>query len=318
MEVVVILLAISVILFFGYFAEFIFRRFGIPDVLLLIIFGFIIGPNVLQQINPSQLVGIAPAFTTFTLLFLLFDGAFNINLSSLVREFSHSFMLTLFNFVISTVIIMMVMLASGYSFLISLLAGFMLGGISSSFVIPVLKKIKIPERDYALLTLESALTDVFCIVFSLTIMELIGLGSFGIKATVTQIASLFAVAGFIGLLGGVIWIILILKVFNEHNYIVAVAYLILIYGGKGAIATLFFGLMLKNSKQLSSILKGILSKKAKEKKKALKGELGVSVTTPSEENFYHQISFFLKTFFFVYIGILIDISDSKALIIGLL
>ena len=75
------------------------------------------------------------------------------------------------------------------------------------------------------------------------------------------------------------------------------------------VALLFFGLVLKNSKQLSSIIRGILSKKAKEKRKALKGELGVSVTTPSEEYFYHQISFFLKTFFFVYIGILIDMTD---------
>ena len=74
--------------------------------------------------------------------------------------------------------------------------------------------------------------------------------------------------------------------------------------------------MLNNSKQLSSIVKGILSRKAKEKKKALEGELGVSVTTPSEEYFYHQISFLLKTFFFVYIGVLIDMTDTKALIIG--
>jgi len=74
--------------------------------------------------------------------------------------------------------------------------------------------------------------------------------------------------------------------------------------------------VLNNSKQLSSIVKGILSRKSKDKKKALEGELGVSVTTPSEEYFYHQISFLLKTFFFVYIGVLIDISDMKALIIG--
>lgn len=103
---------------------------------------------------------------------------------------------------------------------------------------------------------------------------------------------------------------------------IAIAYLLLIYviteflGGNGAIAALFFGLILKNSKQLSSIIRGILTKEASEKKKALKGELGVSVTTPSEEFFYHQISFFLKTFFFVYIGVMIDISDWKAILIG--
>ncbi|MBU0457704.1 MAG: cation:proton antiporter [Nanoarchaeota archaeon] len=316
------LLAISLILFFGFFAEFIFRKLSIPDVLFLIVLGFTLGPAGLNYVMPEDLIQIAPVFTTFTLLFLLFDGAFNIHLSSLIREFSKSLYLTLFNFFISTIVVTAVMKVSGFSFLISLLTGFMLGGVSSSFVIPILKQINVGEKIYSLLTLESALTDVFCIVFSLTVIEIFKLGGFGFRETLTQIASLFAVAGLIGLIGGIVWIILILRVFKEHNYVMAIAYLILIYvvteflNGNGAIAALFFGLILKNSKQLSSIIKGILTNKAKEKKKALKGELGVSVTTPSEEYFYHQISFLLKTFFFVYIGVLIDLSDWKALVIG--
>jgi len=324
MDVVTILLATSLILFFSFFSEFIFRKVGLPDVLFLIILGFVIGPFALNYVNPTDLLGVAPVFTTFTLLFLLFDGAFNINLSSLIREFSKSFLLTSFNFLISTVIISVIMWVSGFSFLVSLLTGFLLGGVSSSFVIPVLKQIKAREKIYSLLTLESALTDVFCIVFSLTVIEIMSIGIASVGATFTQIISLFAVAGLTGLLGGVIWIILIIHVFKEHNYIMTIAYLIFIYviteflNGNGAIAALFFGLILNNSKQLTSIIRGIVSKKKIEKKKAIQGELGVSVTTPSEENFYHQISFFLKTFFFVYIGILIDISDIKALIIGII
>jgi potassium/hydrogen antiporter len=330
MDVVTLtLLAVSLILFFGFFAGWVFKKFSIPDVLFLIILGFIIGPFVLKYVSPESLSGIAPIFTTFTLVFLLFDGAFNIRLSSLIREFSSSFILTMFNFVISSIIVAVIMWVFGFwlggiSFLVALLIGFILGGVSSSFVIPILQQVKISEKVYSLLALESALTDVFCIVFSLTIIEIFNLGGFGIQATLGQIASLFAVAGLVGLLGGVIWIFLILRVFKEHNYMIAIAYLLLIYvvtqflGGNGAIAALFFGLILKNSKQLSSIIKGILTNKAKEKRKALKGELGVSVTTPSEQYFYHQISFFLKTFFFVYIGVLIDLSDWRALVIGIL
>ena len=327
MDVVLILLAVSLILFFGFFAEFIFKKLNIPDVLFLIVLGFVLGPNVVDIVRPEQVAGMAPVFTTFALLFLLFDGAFNINLSSLIREFSQSFVLTIFNFIISTALVTAIIWFSGLwmggiSFLISLLGGFLLGGVSSSFVIPVLKEMNISEKIYSLLTLESALTDVFCIVFSLTVIEVFRFGSFGIQKTLTQIASLFAVAGLVGLIGGVIWIFLTIKVFKEHNYMMAIAYLLLIYviteflSGNGAIAALFFGLMLKNSKQLSSIMKGIVTKKARDKKKALKGELGVSVTTPSEQYFYHQISFFLKTFFFVYIGVLLDVSDWKALMIG--
>ena len=322
-----ILLAFSLILFFGFFAEWFFRKFSVPDVLFLIALGFIIGPFALKIISPSDLVSLAPVFTTFTLVFLLFDGAFNISLPSLIREFSESFIMTIFNFVISSLIVAAILWGfgfwvGGFSFVLSLLGGFMLGGVSSSFVIPILKQVKISERLYSLLALESALTDVFCIVFSLTVIEILKLGGFGIQNILTQLVSLFAVAILVGLIGGVLWIFLILRVFKEHNYMIAIAYLFLIYvvaeflRGNGAIAALFFGLILKNSKQLSSIIKGILSKEAKEKKKALKGELGVSVTTPSEEFFYHQVSFLLKTFFFVYIGIMIDISDWKAILIG--
>ena len=321
-EVILVLLGISLILFFGFFAEFIFKKFSIPDVLFLIILGFVLGPHALGWVDLSQISALIPIFTTFTLLFLLFDGAFNINLSSLVKEFSHSLILTGFNFLISTIIVMIIMMVSGFPFLVSLFTGFLLGGVSSSFVIPILKEMNGGTKLYSLLTLESALTDVFCIVFSLTVIEIINIGNFAVKSLATQLVSLFAIAGLVGVIAGVIWIILILKVFKKHSYIMVVAFLILVYviteflQGNGAIATLFFGLMLNNSKQLSSIFRGIASEKQNVGKKALSGELGVSVTTPSEQEFYHQISFLLKTFFFVYIGLLIDFSDTKALIIG--
>ena len=323
MDVISILLAASFILFFGAFAEFVFRKFSIPDVLFLIILGFVLGPHVLEYVDPASLVGLAPVFTTFTLLFLLFDGAFNINLSSLLREFSHSLALTSFNFFISTLVVGAVMWISGFSILTSLLTGFLLGGVSSSFVIPILNQMNIKQKLYSLLTLESALTDVFCIVFSLTVLEIMNLGTYGFRETLIQLISLFAIAGLIGIVAGIFWIVLTIKVFKEHkHYMITIAYVVLIYviteflSGNGAIAALVFGLMLKNSKQLSSILKGITTHKAKERKQAMKGQLGINVTTQGEQYFYHQISFLLKTFFFVYIGILIDLTDVRALIIG--
>ncbi len=323
MDVISILLAASFILFFGAFAEFVFRKFSIPDVLFLIILGFVLGPHALKYVDPASLVGLAPVFTTFTLLFLLFDGAFNINLSSLLREFSSSLALTSFNFFISTLVVGAVMWISGFPILTSLLTGFLLGGVSSSFVIPILNQMNVKQKLYSLLTLESALTDVFCIVFSLTVLEIMNLGTYGFRDTLIQLISLFAIAGLIGVVAGIFWIVLTVKVFKEHkHYMITIAYVVLIYviteflSGNGAIAALVFGLMLKNSKQLSSILKGITTHKAKERKQAMKGQLGINVTTQGEQYFYHQISFLLKTFFFVYIGILIDLTDIRALIIG--
>ena len=326
MNVNVALLSISLIAIFGFISETLFRRTNIPDVIFLIIIGFLIGPNGYGFTSPEDLASFAPIVTTFTLLILIFDGAFNINLSSLIREFSSSLILTIYNFVLSTVVVGGIFFyiqqfhLGGTTMMAAMIIGFSLAGVSSSFVIPILNQIRVGGKLFSRLALESALTDVFCIVATLSVIEVYTTGIFGIQDTLSYLVRLFAIAGFIGALGGIVWIAI--RVFEEQNYIITIAFLILIYlvteefGGNGPIAALFFGLILNNSKQLTSIKEGILSRSVKEKQKAVQGELGVAVTSANEEKFYHLISFFLKAFFFIYVGILLDITDQTALIVG--
>jgi len=320
------LLAISLIAIFGFISEALFRRTNIPDVIFLIIFGFLIGPNGFGFTSPQELANIAPVCTTFTLLILIFDGAFNINLASLIREFSSSLLLTVYNFIISTVFVggffyyIQTVHLEGTTFIASMLIGFSLAGVSSSFVIPILSQIRVGGKLFSRLALESALTDVFCIVATLSVIEVYTTGIFGVQKTLTYLIELFAIAGFIGVLGGVIWIVI--KVFEEQNYIITIAYLILVYlaaeyfGGNGPIAALFLGLILNNSKQLSSIKEGILSRSVSKKQKAIQGDLGVEVTSANEKRYYNLTSFFLKSMFFIYVGILFEITDKAALAVG--
>jgi len=320
------LLAFSLIAIFGFLSEALFRRTNIPDVLFLIILGFLIGPNGFGYTSPEDLASVAPVCTTFTLLILIFDGAFNINLSSLIREFSSSLILTIYNFVISTIVVGGIFYyihqyhLDGTTMMASMIIGFSLAGVSSSFVIPILSQIRVGGKLFSRLALESALTDVFCIVATLSVIEVYTTGIFGIQKTLTYLIELFAIAGFIGVLGGIIWIVI--RVFEEQNYIITIAYLILVYlateyfGGNGPIAALFLGLILNNSKQLSSIKEGILSRSVAEKQKAIQGDLGVEVTSATEKRYYNLISFFLKALFFIYVGILLDITDQTALVVG--
>ena len=320
------LLAFSLIAIFGFLSEALFRRTNIPDVLFLIVLGFIIGPNGFGYTSPEDLASVAPVCTTFTLLILIFDGAFNINLSSLIREFSSSLILTIYNFVISTIVVGGIFYyihqyhLDGTTMMASMVIGFSLAGVSSSFVIPILSQIRVGGKLFSRLALESALTDVFCIVATLSVIEVYTTGIFGVQKTLTYLIELFAIAGFIGVLGGIIWIVI--RVFEEQNYIITIAYLILVYlateyfGGNGPIAALFLGLILNNSKQLSSIKEGILSRSVAEKQKAIQGDLGIEVTSATEKRYYNLISFFLKALFFIYVGILLDITDQTALVVG--
>jgi len=319
-----VLLGIGLIIVFGYFAELVYRKLKVPDVLLLVVLGFVIGPYCFGYVSVEQFAAFSPVFTAFTLIFLLFDGAFNIDLVSIAKGIYYGSFVTMFNFIISSAVITGIMFWFGFDFIVALMTGFILGGVSSSVVIPLLKQISVKKDVFSLLTFESAFTDVICIVAALAVMDLIAFGDFQLRAAASNIVALFAVAAIIGILAGVMWVVLELHHFVDNkSYMLTISFMVLVVvltnflNGNGAIAALFFGLVLGNSKQLMSISRGIVSKSKCEKKKALTGELGISVTTPSELFFYHQISFFVKTFFFVYVGVLLDLSNRWFLVIGL-
>ncbi len=329
-DVTLALLSISLILFFGVIAEFIFKKTGIPDIIFLILLGVLIGPMGIKYIQPAQIESLAPVFTTFTLLFLLYEGAFNINLSSFARGITKASEITIVCFLTSAALIAGVMFIFGYGIYTCLLTGFILGGISSAFVIPVIKKLGLKGELYTMLTIESAMTDVLCIVFSLTLVELIKLNTFDFQSMLSKIVSLFAVAGLIGIIAGIIWIVVSTHLLKEYkSYMITIAYVILVYvlaeflKGNGAIATLFLGLVLRNSSQLTRIFGEITTRRsaktAKEVKNGGEQQLpqGIRVTSEQEEFFYTQISFFLKTFFFVYIGVMISFSNTKYLLMAI-
>ncbi|MBN1792592.1 cation:proton antiporter [Candidatus Woesearchaeota archaeon] len=323
-DVSLVLFGVAFIIFFGFLAEFIFKKVGVPDVLLLVILGFVLGPNVWSVIDPAKFTEVAPLFTTFALMFLMFEGSMNINLGSFARGLFSGSSISLYNFIISSAALTAVLsLIFAFDFMVALLLGFVLSGVSSAFVIPILKQLKPRGEIYTMLTLESALTDVYTIVFALTVLQIIKINEVSFQAVMNQIASLFAIACLIGFAAAIIWIFLDMKIFKgSKGYMSTVAFLILVYllteylKGNGAIAAMFFGIFLKNSKQLTSIISWIKSDDEKEKELAIQGRLGVNVITENEEMFFGQISFFLKTFFFVYIGFLLNLADLQAVLIG--
>ncbi|UCH98030.1 MAG: cation:proton antiporter [Candidatus Aminicenantes bacterium] len=326
MDVKNILFLVSLIIFLGYLAEWLFKKINIPDTLLLIVVGFIIGPNVLNYIDPHALGTLAPLFTTFTLLFLMFDGALSIDLRSFAEGIGAGITIGFSIFFVSAVVIAGIFYFLLYDPLLSLMLGFSLGGVSSAFIIPLLKQIKVDKKLYSILTLESALTDVLSIVFAITMMELKILNVIEIKTIFSEIASLFFVAGMLGILAGFLWIFLENKqiIEEDRNYMMTIAYVVLLYfiteylGGNGAIAAMCFGIVIANSKIMISMAQKIKRPKKKVKKETQEEKPGkiINVVSRRERMFYQEISFFLKTFFFVYIGLLLNIKNLKAVGIG--
>ena len=325
MQINYILFLVSLIVLFGYLAEWIFKSKNVPDIIILISLGFIMGPNALNIVDLDSLGNIAPLFTTFTLLFLLFDGALYIDLKSFARGIGSGIFIGCSNFFLSASLITWIFYLSTSDLILSLMLGFSLGGISSAFIIPILKQIEVDKRIFSVLTLESALTDVLSIVLAITMMELKILNVITVKGILSQITSKFFVASVLGIIAGFLWIFLEEKILKgDCNYVMTIAYVVQLYiiteylGGNGAIAAMCFGIVIANSKILVAMLLWVRKPHKSANKDGQEGtvEKTPNIVTKRERMFYQEISFFLKTFFFVYIGLLLNVKNLKAMGIG--
>lgn len=302
------LIGFSSVILIGFLAEYFFDKTHIPDVLLLFLIGIIIGP-ILDFINPSSFSAIEPIFITLALILIIFEGSLKIKLEDFFKNAYPGTKLAILFFIANILIVTLVMIIFGYPFNLSLLLGTILGGTSSAVVIPMTKLLKLNTEINLILTLESTITDVLCIIGAITITEIIKLNQFNFVNTINSFVSNFFIALAIGLISGWIWISIRQK-FQQINkaYMLGIAYMIIIYAlteflkANGAIAILSYAIFLGNFKKIFAFF----------------GKEPDYYLHDAEKNFYVEITFFLKVFFFVYLGIIISFSNFVLLLIGLL
>ncbi len=280
----------------GYVGSLIFSKTKIPDIIWLIIFGFSV--TFFGFVDRSLFFAIAPFLAALAILLILFDSGLNLDFYQMLRGFPRSIILAFLGMVISTAgVAVFAMYFLNFSLTESLLLGAILGGTSSATVTVITKKLRIKENVKTILTLESVITDPIVIVVSIVLINMmIGAGSF---TPVKDVLSTFSIGGMIGIITGFIWVFVLEKLKGKpFDYMLTIAVLFLIYvfvessGGSGAIAALFFGLIIGNSRIFLGILKS-------------KRRFSVDSTFISFQN---EISFFIRSFFFVFLGIIITIN----------
>lgn len=304
MDVSTVFFLLGGIIFMGFFGSLFFQRTKVPDVLLLMFLGLLIGP-VFHIVEPASFSGITPYFAALALIILLFEGGLGLNLFKVLSEISRATGFTLLIFLLSIVATGIIM-SSFFSWTIyqGFLLGAVLGGSSSAIVIAILNRIKASEGVKTLLTLESAITDVLCIIFSISLIEVILSNSVSLGAVGNRLMGSFSIASIIAVIFGLFWINL-LKKFGEleYGYLLTLAMTFLLYAfvesikANGAVAALVFGLMLSNANDIAKMLR-------------LKGNYAIKRSIMS---FHKEMAFFIRTFFFVYIGILIDLTSITSL-----
>ena len=310
-QTTLIIVFVGVLVFLAHlFAEF-FRSQKIPDVLMLIIIGLVLGP-LTGFVNPKSFGGIGSVFANITLVIILFEGGTSLRFDVLRTAIRGSASLTTVNFVISAIIIGIVTLTVfGFDPILAFMLGAFLGGTASAIVIPMVGQLNIQPESKTILILESAVSDVLCLVVGLTFFEALNLGQLRFGSMLMSIIAGFAFSTVIGILGGFGWSFLINKVRNLQNSIFTTpAFVFIVYGiaellgFSGAIAALMFGITLAN---IDVIPKPLLQRYTRFIPHTL---------NETERIFFSEAVFLLKTFFFVYIGISIVLTDYFSIAIG--
>ncbi len=299
MSVESIFLGVAIILFIGFFGEVIFKKTKIPDVIWLIIIGIILS-SVFKWVDPTAFEGAAPLFTTFALVYLLFEAGLNIDIKKFIKSAPQGLALTFISFVLAFLVTFLIGLAIGKGLVLSLLLGSILGGVSSAVVIPLVKNLDLTPKVRLALVIDSAISDVLCILGTVTIIAIFTTGGFSVSSTINNFLAQFLIAIAIGAALGFLWArfaaMFISKIGNF--FMLTLGLMLIVYSltkminANGAIACLVFGLVLGNSKH---------------KESSVPEEM--TIISGSGKHFFGELSFFIKTFFFVYLGILINFSE---------
>jgi cell volume regulation protein A len=302
------------IIVIGFLGNYLFERTGFPDMLWLIVLGLLLGP-VTGLVDAGSIMGLAPYLAALALVFILFDGGMAMNIYRVFSESPRAMVLAGAGFAMSvtaTTLFMMYIVIPDKPLLYSLLFGTILGGSSSIAVISLASRIKVSEKCSTILSIESAITDILCIVFSLAVIEIILKGTTVDLTTIGQsIASRFSIGIVLGVIFGFIWLSVLKRIAKtSYAYMLTLAVVLLAYafseflGGSGSLCCLLFGIMLGNEKEIYKILR--------------MERLPNTAVDVGLKRFESEVAFLLRTFFFVYIGLIVTIGNIITVITGVI
>lgn len=283
--VALVILQIGVIYFLGHFFLRLFDRYKVPDVLILMMMGLMVGP-VLGFAEPQDFGRSGTVLSILALLVILFQSGVTLNLKALSEVFTQGSLLTITTFALTGTLAFLVSWPIFQDWRLSVLAGVITAGTSSAVVIPMSQTLKLSERSQNVLLLESSLTDVLCIVLTLSLARAFSGGVLSASKLFGEIGLSFLIAILVGGAVGAVWS----HYKSRMKSLATIAVIMIAYGAvevmgfSGPIAVMSMGFAMANTQKFATRFRS-------------------DGLTGAEQEFYAELGFILKVFFFIYLGI---------------
>ena len=153
MSSAVILGLVGGLLVVAFLANRVFGLTRIPDVLVLMMLGVLLGP-VMGLVQAGTLAKTTNLLGTLAIILVLFEGGLELDLRDTIQHFPGSFLLATLAYIFSTALVSVIAVKGlGLAWTDGLLAGAALGCTSSTVVLPVLK----PGLAFAVILITNAM-----------------------------------------------------------------------------------------------------------------------------------------------------------------
>ncbi|MCK4365447.1 MAG: cation:proton antiporter [Thermoplasmatales archaeon] len=331
MEITVIdtLIVLGFIMVLGFISNYIFNKTQIPSIVWLLLFGLFVGIIFnIQEINQQLLRQVSSLFGAIAIIIILFDGGINTDIHQLFKGAPRGLLLTISAFCLSFIATLLVIIGleftgiidfGGHGLVIGAVLGAIVGGTSSPIVIPLAYRLKnLQDKTKMISSIESILTDPICIVVVFAIYYMVfTVGELNLLLGVGNLVKTFSVGIVLGATFGLIWLFIMNRIRREQfSYIITLAVVFLVYSftalivgtseggeGAGAIACLMFGLILGNGKKILKMV----------------NYQGKGFEMDEETKQFHSLtSFVIRTFFFVYLGMIASFQSIDFILIGII
>lgn len=306
-----VILSLGILIVIAHLCEVIFRKTRIPSVLILMLIGLLIGP-VLHFIAPGSFGKAGDVFTTVTLVCILFGSGAGLNIDTIRDSLGKASLLTLLNFLGMLIIcVPFGRFVLGLDWLHSLYLGAAVGGTSSAIVIPMVNQLKPGPRAGTMLLLESTLSDVLCLAVALSLMQVIESGTVNVWKSVLDMLVSVAFAAVVGFALGRLWLVALKRYLKgmQNPIFTSFALAFIIYGLcelvglNGGLAVLSYGISLGNSGSSESFRRRLRPDE----------ELDID---QKDRDFFAEVIFVMQTYFFVYIGINLQLDNLWHIAVG--
>ena len=231
----------------------------IPDVILYLIAGILVGPAVLNIIDMNSFSVANNYILTFGSAYILFEGGKEINLRVLNKVKISVGMLATVGVIVSTIVVGVI---SKNVFNLPIMTALLLGSVIASTdpaaLIPVFRQVNIKDKIKQTVVSESAFNDAVAAILVSTLLGVVTSGEFSAMESIKELLIAAGVGIGVGVIVGYLLTVFMsdkkIGVFHSYAPIISIlkvgiAYEISVYlGGSGYMAVFIAGLISGNRK----------------------------------------------------------------------